>query len=203
VIVTAATAATSLLARDRGLVWHPYAALDGPAPYAVLAADGVRLSLKASDGSCFEAIDAMSSWWCAIHGYRHPVLDAALRDQTARFAHVMFGGLTHEPAVALAEQLVALVPAPLEHVFFADSGSVAVEVAMKLAVQYQAAAGYPERRRFVALRGASTGCTCCFPVSLPSISSYPDRQRREPPRANWPRARQRMRSMRGSRPQNG
>ena len=152
-------AATSLLARDRGLVWHPYAALDGPAPYAVLEADGVHLKMAAGDGARFDAIDAMSSWWCAIHGYRHPVLDAALSEQAARFSHVMFGGLTHEPAVALAEQLVALSPATLQHVFFADSGSVAVEVAMKLAVQYQAAAGRPQRRRFVALRGAYHGDT--------------------------------------------
>ena len=164
-----APAAPSLLARDRGLVWHPYAALDGPAPYAVLAADGVRLELQDAGGERFEAIDAMSSWWCAIHGYRHPVLDAALREQACRFSHVMFGGLTHEPAVALAEQLVALAPAPLEHVFFVDSGSVSIEVALKLAVQYQAAAGRPERRRFVALRGAYHGDTTgamsiCDPV---------------------------------------
>ena len=150
-------------------MWHPYAALDGPAPYAVLAADGVRLELQDAGGERFEAIDAMSSWWCAIHGYRHPVLDAALREQASRFSHVMFGGLTHEPAVALAEQLVALAPAPLEHVFFVDSGSVSIEVALKLAVQYQAAAGRPERRRFVALRGAYHGDTTgamsiCDPV---------------------------------------
>ena len=116
------TAARSLVARDRGLVWHPYSSLDGPPPYAVLAAEGVRLTLEDADGKRFEAIDAMSSWWCAIHGYRNPVLDAALRDQASQFSHVMFGGLTHEPAVALAEQLVALAPAPLQHVFFADSG---------------------------------------------------------------------------------
>ena len=168
-MTAAARAATSLIARDRGLVWHPYAALDGPAPYAVLAADGVRLELQDAGGERFEAIDAMSSWWCAIHGYRHPVLDAALREQASRFSHVMFGGLTHEPAVALAEQLVALAPAPLEHVFFVDSGSVSIEVALKLAVQYQAAAGRPERRRFVALRGAYHGDTTgamsiCDPV---------------------------------------
>jgi adenosylmethionine---8-amino-7-oxononanoate aminotransferase len=161
--------ATKLITRDRGLVWHPYAALDGPPPYAVLEADGVRLTLAAPDGARFDAIDAMSSWWCAIHGYRHPVLDAALSEQAARFSHVMFGGLTHEPAVALAEQLVALSPEPLRHVFFADSGSVSIEVAMKLAVQYQAAIGRPERRRFVALRGAYHGDTAgamsvCDPV---------------------------------------
>ncbi|HEY1819999.1 MAG TPA: adenosylmethionine--8-amino-7-oxononanoate transaminase [Trebonia sp.] len=149
----------ALLERDRGLVWHPYAALDGPMPYAVTAASGTGLVLESADGVRFEAIDAMSSWWCAIHGYRHPALDAALREQAARFSHVMFGGLTHEPAVRLAEQLVELTPAPLRHVFFADSGSVSVEVALKLAVQYQAASGRPRRRRFVALRGAYHGDT--------------------------------------------
>lgn len=151
--------ASALLERDRGLVWHPYAALDGPPPYAVLDASGTRLVLEAADGARFEAIDAMSSWWCTIHGYRNPTLDAALADQAARFSHVMFGGLTHEPAVRLAEQLVGLAPAPLEHVFFADSGSVSVEVALKLAVQYQTAMGRPQRRRFVALRGAYHGDT--------------------------------------------
>jgi adenosylmethionine---8-amino-7-oxononanoate aminotransferase len=164
-----ATPGAALLARDRGVLWHPYSALDGPAPYAVLAAEGVELSLEAADGARFEAVDAMSSWWCAIHGYRHPVLDAAVAEQTARFSHVMFGGLTHEPAVALAEQLVTMAPAPLEHVFFADSGSVSVEVAMKLAVQYQAALGRPERRHFVALHGGYHGDTTgamsiCDPV---------------------------------------
>jgi len=161
--------ATALLGRDRGLVWHPYAALDGPAPYAVSAADGVRLSLTAEDGSRFEAIDAMSSWWCAIHGYRNPLLNAALAEQALQFSHVMFGGLTHEPAVRLAEALVELAPAGLEHVFFADSGSVSVEVALKLAVQYQAALGRPQRRRFIALRGGYHGDTTgamsvCDPV---------------------------------------
>ncbi|GAA1849923.1 adenosylmethionine--8-amino-7-oxononanoate transaminase [Pseudonocardia ailaonensis] len=158
-----------LLERDRGLVWHPYAALDGPAPYAVRAADGVQLDLEAGDGRRFTAIDAMSSWWCAIHGYRHPVLDAAVHAQVDRFSHVMFGGLTHEPAVRLAEELVRLTPEGLRHVFLADSGSVSVEVALKLAVQYQAATGRPGRRRFVALRGGYHGDTTgamsvCDPV---------------------------------------
>jgi len=165
----AGLAPPGLLERDRGLVWHPYAALDSPAPYAVLAASGTRLLLESADGARFDAIDAMSSWWCAVHGYRHPVLDAALREQAGRFSHVMFGGLTHEPAVRLAEQLVELAPEPLRHVFFADSGSVSVEVALKLAVQYQAAAGHPGRRRFAALRGAYHGDTTgamsvCDPV---------------------------------------
>jgi adenosylmethionine-8-amino-7-oxononanoate aminotransferase len=167
--VAAGTAPPGLIERDRGLVWHPYAALDSPAPYAVLAASGTRLLLESADGMRFDAIDAMSSWWCAVHGYRHPVLDAALHEQAGRFSHVMFGGLTHEPAVRLAEQLVELAPEPLRHVFFADSGSVSVEVALKLAVQYQAAAGRPGRRRFAALRGAYHGDTTgamsvCDPV---------------------------------------
>ncbi|WP_104198327.1 adenosylmethionine--8-amino-7-oxononanoate transaminase [Cryobacterium sp. M15] len=152
-------AARSLVERDRGLVWHPYAALNGPAPYEVTGASGVRLHLRSEDGTRFEAIDGMSSWWSAIHGYRNPVLDEALRKQIDQFSHVMFGGLTHEPAVRLAEQLVNLAPEPLAHVFFADSGSVSVEVALKLAVQYQASAGRPRRQQFLALRGGYHGDT--------------------------------------------
>ena len=164
-----AAVGAGLVARDRGLLWHPYAPLDGPAPYAVTGADGVRLRLVGADGARHEAIDAMSSWWCAVHGYRHPVLDAAVRDQVARFSHVMFGGLTHEPAVRLAERLVAIAPAGLEHVFLADSGSISVEVALKLAVQYQAASGRHGRRRFLAPRGGYHGDTVgalsvCDPV---------------------------------------
>ena len=159
---------TALLARDRGLLWHPYAPLDGPAPYAVTGAEGVRLRLQADDGARFEAVDAMSSWWSVVHGYRNPVLDAALHAQVGRFAHVMFGGLTHEPAVELAERLVGLAPG-MAHVFFADSGSVAVEVALKLAVQYQRARGRPGRHRFLSLRGGYHGDTLgamsvCDPV---------------------------------------
>ncbi|NKX54188.1 adenosylmethionine--8-amino-7-oxononanoate transaminase [Arthrobacter mobilis] len=183
----------SLAARDRGLLWHPYAPLDGPAPYAVTGAEGVRLQLESAAGERFEAVDAMSSWWAAIHGYRHPVLDAAVRDQTGKFSHVMFGGLTHEPAVRLAEQLVELAPAPLRHVFLADSGSVSVEVALKLAIQYQAAAGRRGRHRFLALRGGYHGDTfgamsVCDPVdgmhsafpSLPAQHFLP-----KPPAARW------------------
>lgn len=128
----------------------------------VVSAQGVRLTL--ADGR--ELIDGMSSWWSAIHGYRHPVMDAALADQLGRMAHVMFGGLTHEPAVRLADRLVAMTPAGLEHVFFADSGSVAVEVALKMALQ---AAGGGSRRRFLTLRGGYHGDTLgamsvCDPV---------------------------------------
>jgi adenosylmethionine---8-amino-7-oxononanoate aminotransferase len=160
---------TPLAARDRGLVWHPYAPLDGPEPYAVEAASGVRLRLVAADGETFEAVDAMASWWCAVHGYRHPVLDAAAHEQVDRFSHVMFGGLTHEPAVNLAERLTAIAPGPMAHVFFADSGSVSVEVALKLSLQYQAARGRPARQRFLTVRGGYHGDTfaamsVCDPV---------------------------------------
>ncbi|MGO4384257.1 adenosylmethionine--8-amino-7-oxononanoate transaminase [Specibacter sp. RAF43] len=164
-----ARSARSLIARDRGLLWHPYAPLDGDAPYAVLHAEGTRLTLGAADGTTFAAVDAMSSWWSAIHGYRHPRLDRALLEQAGRFSHVMFGGLTHEPAVRLAEQLVAMTPDGLDHVFFADSGSVSVEVALKLAVQYQRGCGRPGRTQFLALRGGYHGDTfaamsVCDPV---------------------------------------
>lgn len=160
---------TGVVGRDRGLVWHPYAPLDGTPPYAVTAARGVRLELTAPDGDRLEAVDAMSSWWCAVHGYRHPHLDAAAHTQVDRFSHVMFGGLTHDPAVTLAERLTALAPGPMAHVFFADSGSVSVEVALKLSLQYQAAAGRPGRQRFLTVRGGYHGDTfaamsVCDPV---------------------------------------
>src|SRR5207248_8739748 len=122
-----------LLQADRRHVWHPYGPMPGRTePLVVASAAGVRLRLAGGA----ELVDGMSSWWAAIHGYRHPALDAAAADQLGRMAHVMLGGLTHEPAVRLAERLVAITPAGLEHVFFCDSGSVAVEVAVKMAVQY-------------------------------------------------------------------
>jgi adenosylmethionine---8-amino-7-oxononanoate aminotransferase len=155
-----------LLAFDRRHVWHPYSALPAAlAPLPVVGAQGVRLRL--ADGS--ELIDGMSSWWSAVHGYRHPVLDEALREQLSSMAHVMFGGLTHEPGVRLAQRLVELTPAGLERVFFADSGSVAVEVAIKMALQYQLAVGQPARRRLLTVRGGYHGDTfgamaVCDPV---------------------------------------
>jgi adenosylmethionine-8-amino-7-oxononanoate aminotransferase len=131
----------------------------------VHSAEGVRLRL--ADGR--ELIDGMASWWCAIHGYRHPRLDDAVREQLTRMAHVMFGGLTHAPAVELAERLSELAPAGLERVFLADSGSVAVEVAIKMCVQYQHARGRPRRTRLLTVRGGYHGDTAgamalCDPV---------------------------------------
>src|SRR5512139_4095723 len=120
----------SLLAFDRAHVWHPYSsALTPQDPYLVESAAGVRLRLRDRDGTSRDVVDAMASWWCAIHGYAVPELDAAAHAQLASMSHVMFGGLTHEPAIGLAQRLVDLTPAPLEHVFLADSGSVSVEVA--------------------------------------------------------------------------
>ncbi len=148
-------------------MWHPYGALPPAlAPLPVTGAQGVRLTL--ADGR--ELIDGMSSWWCAIHGYRHPQLDGAVRSQIERMAHVMFGGLTHEPAILLAERLCELAPPGLERVFLADSGSVSVEVALKIALQYQRAAGRPERTRMLTVRGGYHGDTAgamavCDPVS--------------------------------------
>jgi adenosylmethionine-8-amino-7-oxononanoate aminotransferase len=140
----------ALAARDRQTVWHPYSSMGHPAPvYPVASASGVRLRL--ADGR--ELIDGMSSWWCAIHGYNHPVLNAALTAQASNMAHVMFGGLTHEPAVRLAEELVRITPAGLDTVFFADSGSVAVEVAMKMAVQYWAASNRAGKQKFLTIKG--------------------------------------------------
>ncbi len=123
--------------------------------------------MKLADGR--ELIDGMASWWCAIHGYGHPALDAAVRDQLGRMAHVMFGGLTHEPAVLLAERLVQIAPDGLEQVFFADSGSVSVEVAIKLCLQYQRALGHSGRTRLLTVRGGYHGDTfgamaVCDPV---------------------------------------
>jgi adenosylmethionine-8-amino-7-oxononanoate aminotransferase len=135
-------------------------------PLAVASASGTRLTL--ADGRVL--VDAMSSWWAAIHGYRHPVLDQAVRDQLDRVAHVMFGGLTHGPAVELAELLVELAPGELRHVFLADSGSVSVEVAMKMALQYARGVGRPARTRMLTVRGGYHGDTfgamsVCDPVT--------------------------------------
>ncbi|MGK3956170.1 adenosylmethionine--8-amino-7-oxononanoate transaminase [Arthrobacter sp. R4] len=164
-----------LIQRDRARLWHPYApASQGLPLWEVEAADGVRLRLRGEDGTRHEVVDAMSSWWSVVHGYRNPVLDAAAKRQLDSFSHVMFGGLTHAPAVELAERLVEMAPsapgrARLERVFLADSGSVAVEVALKVAVQFQTASGHPLRQRFLSIRGGYHGDTfaamgVCDPV---------------------------------------
>jgi adenosylmethionine---8-amino-7-oxononanoate aminotransferase len=144
----------NLLAGDRQHVWHPYAAMPGQlAPLVVESAAGVRLRL--ADGR--ELVDGMSSWWAAIHGYRHPVLDAAAVEQLGRMSHVMFGGLTHEPAVRLCSRLAEITG--LEHVFLCDSGSVSVEVAVKMCLQYWRSRGRPEKRRLATWRGGYHGDT--------------------------------------------
>ncbi|MBS5744263.1 adenosylmethionine--8-amino-7-oxononanoate transaminase [Cutibacterium avidum] len=163
-----------LLEYDRRHVWHPYAPTVGADPMlAVTAADGVRLQLHDGEHR-YEVIDGMASWWCQIHGYRNPVLDEAVSRQSSQFSHVMFGGLTHQAAVDAVKALVDLAPEPLDRVFLADSGSVGVEVSLKLARQVQIArtaarGGTLTRTRIAALRGAYHGDTLgamsvCDPV---------------------------------------
>lgn len=146
----------TISAIDAQHVWHPYGGFPATtAPRVVSDCEGVTIRL--SDGT--ELIDGMSSWWAAIHGYRHPQLDAALAAQAGKMSHVMFGGLTHEPAAALAAELVAITPAPLQKVFFSDSGSVAVEVAVKMAVQYWRSRGLVDKRTLLTWRGGYHGDT--------------------------------------------
>jgi adenosylmethionine---8-amino-7-oxononanoate aminotransferase len=145
-----------LLNIDKNSIWHPYSAMSSDVPvYHVESANGVRLKLVNGQ----ELIDAMSSWWSVIHGYNHPAMNRALESQLKDMAHVMFGGLTHTPAIELTKQLISITPEPLEAVFYSDSGSVAVEVAMKMAIQYWHAKGKPKRQRFISLRSGYHGDT--------------------------------------------
>lgn len=152
---------------DLATIWHPYAsATKSPEVFPVVAASGVRLEL--ADGR--HLIDGMASWWCAIHGYNHPALNRAVSAQLEDMSHVMFGGLTHPPAVKLAQLLTKLTPPGLDRVFFSDSGSVAVEVALKMAIQYWYSVGQPNKQKLIALRNGYHGDTfgamsLCDPVT--------------------------------------
>ena len=164
---TKAQGSSHILEKDQAYVWHPYSSMTSPIPaYEVDSAQGVYLQL-ANDN---KLIDGMSSWWAAIHGYNHPHINAAVKRQVDEFSHIMFGGLTHEPAIKLAKQLLAMVPEGLNRVFFADSGSVSVEVAIKMALQYFACQGQPHKHKILSPRNGYHGDTfaamsVCDPIN--------------------------------------
>ena len=165
--MSATTDTSSILEDDKDHVWHPYSSTNSDVPvFAVRSACGTQLTLEDDR----QLIDGMSSWWCAIHGYNVPELNDAIKQQLGNMAHIMFGGLTHEPAVTLCKKLVELTPEKLETVFLADSGSVSVEIAMKMAVQYWYARGRAKKQKFISLRGGYHGDTIgamsvCDPVT--------------------------------------
>ena len=141
---------------DREHIWHPYTSATEPLPAQLVeSAEGVRLKLD--NGR--ELIDGMASWWSAIHGYNHPQLNQAAKNQIDKMSHVMFGGITHEPAIELCKTLIEITPKKLQHVFLADSGSISVEVAIKMAVQYYQAQGKPYKHKMLSLRGGYHGDT--------------------------------------------
>lgn len=141
---------------DQQHIWHPYSSLKNPSVmHEVISAEGVRLRL--ADGR--EIIDGMSSWWSTIHGYNHPRLNQAAKQQLDQMAHVMFGGLTHQPAIDLARELVAMTDESLDYVFFSDSGSVSVEVAIKMAIQHWIAQGYDKKQHLLTIKNGYHGDT--------------------------------------------
>ena len=155
----------TLLEYDRAFIWHPYASIKDPPPVRLaVSASGTEITLDTGA----KLVDAVSSWWCVAHGHNRPEIVEAIRRQSKKLCHVMFGGFTHNPAVELAERLAAIAPAGLDRVFFADSGSISVEVACKMAVQFHASSGHPERNKIVALKGGYHGDTSlCMAISDP------------------------------------